>query len=82
MSKVTEAVLESTAPSLDTNEIVPAPGPFKLRLGVKVAASKAVFIAARVPAAVKLAEPFPEPPKVIPAVPMVRVPPVIVNVTV
>ena len=80
--KETDAALELTVPSLVVNEITPALVPFRLGVGVKVAASRAVFIAASVPAAVKLADPFPLPPKVIPVVPTVSVPPVIVNVTV
>ena len=79
---VTDAALEVTVPSLVVNEIVPALVPLRFAVGVYVAASKAVLIAESVPAAVKLAEPFPLPPKVIPVVPVDKVPPVIVNVTV
>ena len=80
--KVTEAAPDDTVPSLVVNEIVPALAPLRLAVGVNVAASNAVLISESVPAAVKLAEPFPLPPKVMPAVLSVTVPPVIVNVTV
>ena len=82
MLNVTDAVLESAIPSLDLKAIVPAFAPDSPFVGVKVAASKAVFIAAKEPDAVKEAEPLPPPPKVIPAVPNETVPPVTVNVTV
>ena len=82
ISKVTEAVLELTVPSFDTNEMVPALSPFKSDVGVNVAAAKAVFIAAKEPDAIKFAEPFPDPPKTISVSPIVNVPPVIVKVNV
>ena len=82
ISNVTDAVLESAAPSLATKEIVPAPEPFRLRSETKVAASKAAFKSMMEPEAVKLFEPFPDPPKVILVVPRITLPPVIVKVNV
>ena len=80
--KVTDAALDDTVPSLVVNEIVPALVPLRFAVGVNVAASNAVFIAANVPDAEKLAEPLLPEGKVMPVVPNVTVPPVIVNVTV
>ncbi len=82
MLNVILALLELTVPSLDCMEIDATFVPFKFAVAVKVAASKAVLIADKVPAIVKLAVPLPKPPKVIPEVPVVIVPPVIATVTV
>ena len=80
--KITEAVLESAIPSFDTKDIFPALFPDKFGVGVKVAKSKAVLIAAKLPDAVKFSEAFPEPPKVIPEDPSFTVPPVMEKVSV
>ncbi len=82
ISNDTVAVLELTVPSFEKKDIVPALVPNKFGVGVNVAASSAALILAKVPEAVKLAEPFPPPPKVIPVVPKETVPPVTVKVTV
>ncbi|MNL47248.1 hypothetical protein D3C87_1700230 [compost metagenome] len=80
--KVTEAVFELAVPSFEVKDIEPALLPYKFGLGVKVAASRAALIFAKVPEAVKLAELFPPPPKVIPEAPKVTTPPVTVKETV
>ena len=75
-------VFESVLPSLDVKLIDAAP--VKLAVGVNVAASNAVFIAANVPDIVKsslLLAPS-VPPKVIPVVPVVTIPLVTTIVTV
>ena len=82
ISKVTDALFELLIPLLLTNEMEPALTPYKFEEGWNLAKSRAVFMFAKVPAAVKLSDPFPSPPKVIPEVPSVNVPPVTVKVTV
>ena len=65
--KATLALLLSSVPSLDTKAIVPTLVPLRSVVGVNVAASNAAFTFARVPCAVKDAEPLPLPPNVMPA---------------
>ena len=80
---VSVCALEPPSPSLLAICIPPAPLPLRLGVGVKVMASNAVLIAARLPLNVRLLSFVPSPvEKLSPAVLMDTVPPVTVRVTV